>query len=270
MSTAMRSVCVLAKGSVMGVNQGQLFATPAIQPVVNWGGEAAERLFASQSMLCTGVESMDSQKLDRCGAVILCGGASARMGRDKAWLPFGPYATLLERAVAILQEVVPTSHIVVMAGYDQDLPPLPAGVRERHDSRKAAAIGPLAALMGGLACQRRHVDAAFACGCDAPLLKPSFVRRMFGLLREHDDAVVPVDAERLYPLAAVYRRTCANKLMTPIFEGERSLHRALRAHLAVRELPIDQLRTVDEELDSLMNCNTPEEYERALIRAGFA
>ena len=39
------------------------------------------------------------------GAVILCGGRSTRMGRDKATLPFGD-ATLLERVVAILQPLV--------------------------------------------------------------------------------------------------------------------------------------------------------------------
>ena len=38
-------------------------------------------------------------------AIVLCGGRSRRMGRDKASLPFGT-ETLLERVVRIVSEVV--------------------------------------------------------------------------------------------------------------------------------------------------------------------
>ena len=43
----------------------------------------------------------------RRGAIILCGGASSRMGRDKAWLPFGPDEVMLQRVVRLVGEVVP-------------------------------------------------------------------------------------------------------------------------------------------------------------------
>ncbi len=46
------------------------------------------------------------------GGIVLCGGQSKRMGRPKAWLPFGG-ETMLERVVRLLSEVV--HPIVVVA-----------------------------------------------------------------------------------------------------------------------------------------------------------
>ncbi len=65
---------------------------------------------------------------DRRGALVLCGGRSTRMGRDKASLPFGE-ETMLERVVHRLEDHV--AEIVVVARPGQDLPPsrLPSGSR---------------------------------------------------------------------------------------------------------------------------------------------
>jgi len=64
------------------------------------------------------------------GAIVLCGGKSARMGTPKALLPFGP-ETMLQRVVRILQEVV--SPIVAVAAVGQQLPALPADVIPSKD-----------------------------------------------------------------------------------------------------------------------------------------
>lgn len=199
------------------------------------------------------------------GAIILCGGESSRMGRDKASLPFGPGETLLSRVVGVLQQVVPNEAIVVVAGRRQHVPPLAGGITLIHESIEGE--GPLPALAEGLMQLPTGVEAAFVCGCDAPLLRPAFVERLFHLADARVDAVVPTDIERLYPLAAVYAKKCLPALCAAIESGQRSLRRALRGgRLAVREIQIDQLRVVDPELDSLVNCNTPEEYQRALRR----
>ncbi|RME40999.1 MAG: molybdenum cofactor guanylyltransferase, partial [Planctomycetota bacterium] len=66
----------------------------------------------------------------RIGGLVLCGGRSRRMGRDKAWLPFGP-ETLLQRMVRIVGEVA--SPLLVAARPDQELPHLPPEVRAVHD-----------------------------------------------------------------------------------------------------------------------------------------
>ncbi len=204
----------------------------------------------------------------KAGAIILCGGESTRMGRDKAALPFGRHATLLGQMVSILEQVMPRRQILIVAGHEQSRLITPAGVTVIHETK--VGRGPLAALVFGLQQLPYGVDAVFVCGCDTPLLKPAFVERIFELGQPTDEAVVPADANRLYPLAAVYRPRCLPRLRSALAEGERSLHRALRrGHLAMREVRVEQLRDVDPGLDSLINCNTPEEYEQALRRAGL-
>lgn len=209
---------------------------------------------------------MDKHDPTTYGAIILCGGESSRMGRDKASLPWGPHTTMLEHVVGILQEVVPTNNILVVAGQRQQVPPLACGGNVVHEQSEGA--GPLLALIEGLCHLPAGVPMAFACGCDTPLLKPAFVRRLFALFEDKCDIVVPADAERLYPLAAVYATESLPKLRNAVEAGERSLHRAIRGGYAdVREVDLEELRAVDPKLDSLVNCNTCEDYEAAIARS---
>src|SRR5262245_27692974 len=137
----------------------------------------------------------------RKGAIILCGGRSSRMGRDKATLPFGP-EVMLQRVVRLAGEAVDFGTIVVVAAADQSLPGLPAGVRVARD--RAAYRGPLQGIAMGLSVLRDECDAVYVTGCDVPLLVPAFVTRMFELLGDFQIAV-PVDCEHHHSLAGVYR-----------------------------------------------------------------
>src|ERR1019366_3329012 len=111
------------------------------------------------------------------GGIVLCGGQSTRMGRPKAWLPFGS-ELMLPRVVRLLREAV--SPIVVVAAPDQELPGLPDDVKIVRDEAKDR--GPLQGLSAGLAALQGHADAAFASSCDVPFLRAAFVRRMVELL----------------------------------------------------------------------------------------
>jgi molybdopterin-guanine dinucleotide biosynthesis protein A len=200
------------------------------------------------------------------GAIILCGGESRRMGRDKATLPFGPAETLLERVVRLVAEEVPAERIVCVAASEQLLPPLPAAVQIVRDGVPHG--GPLAGFASGMAALRDRVDAAFVCGCDAPLLVPAFVTRMFELVDGYQIAV-PLDGERLHPLASVYRTEVLALAESLLANGERRLM-ALVERCDTRRVTADELRVIDQELASLANCNTPEEYQAAVGRAFHA
>jgi len=201
--------------------------------------------------------------LDRRAAIVLCGGRSTRMGQDKASLAFGD-ETMLQRVVRLVGETV--GPIVVVAAPDQQVPELPqrvAVVRDRHRGR-----GPLEGLAAGLAAVPEEVEAAYATSCDVPLLRPALVERMFDLLGTHEIAV-PRDGQHHHPLAAVYRpgvleyidRLLAADRLRPLFLFEQ---------VATRVIPVDELRDVDPELDTLANLNRPEDYRAALERCGFA
>src|SRR5205085_12330412 len=99
--------------------------------------------------------------------IVLCGGRSSRMGRPKAWLPFGT-ELLLQRVVRVLRDVV--EPVVVVAAPDQEVPPLPVGVFRARDDREY--LGPLNGLATGLAALHGQVAAAYLSSCDVPFLLP--------------------------------------------------------------------------------------------------
>lgn len=199
------------------------------------------------------------------GAIILCGGRSERMGRDKAALPFGPGETMLGRVVRLVCRVVPAERIICVAAPGQAVPDLPDGVAIIHDSRPRG--GPLVGLAAGLAAMQHTADAVFAIGGDVPLLAPALVERMFELLGDHQIAA-PHDCERWHPLVAVYRTEVLSTAESLLDGGERSLV-ALLESCRTRRVNVDELRDADPDLASLTPCNTPAEFQAALRRAGF-
>jgi molybdopterin-guanine dinucleotide biosynthesis protein A len=201
----------------------------------------------------------------RKGAIILCGGKSSRMGRDKATLPFGP-EQMLQRVVRLISEVVKFECIAVVAAPDQSLPELPAGLliaRDAHQYR-----GPLEGLATGFRALADRTEAVYATGCDVPLLVPAFVEMLFALLGDFDIAV-PVDGEHYHPLAAVYRPAVLPHVVR-LLDSERMRPRFLFDEVRTREIPVADLRAVDPQLSTLENLNFRQDYVSALTTAGFA
>jgi len=189
--------------------------------------------------------------------IILCGGRSSRMGRPKAWLPFGP-ELMLQRMARILNEVV--SPIVVVAAPDQDVPPLAREVLIVRDEREG--FGPLQGLAAGLQALKGRAEAVYLSSCDVPFLQQAFVRRLIDLRGEHAICVPQVGGYH-HPLAAVYRldvldtvnRLLAENRLRPVFLFE---------SLPTRIVEASELADVDPTFQSLRNLNTPEDYEAAL------
>jgi molybdenum cofactor guanylyltransferase len=199
------------------------------------------------------------------GAIILCGGKSARMGHEKPWLPFGPDEVMLQRVVRLVNEAIPAERIVCVAATDQGLPRLPESVHVARD--REPDCGPLAGLAAGLFAISGRADAVFVTGCDAPLLAPALISRMFESLGIYNCAV-PHDGERYHPLAGVYRSSVLSLVESLLASGERSLM-SLVERCNAHKVDGNTLRDVDPSLHSLANCNTLEDYQRALAASGF-
>jgi molybdopterin-guanine dinucleotide biosynthesis protein A len=193
----------------------------------------------------------------RVGGIVLCGGQSQRMGRPKAWLPFGP-ETMLERVVRLLREAV--DPVVVVAAPDQELPQLPDEIDVVRDVAKGR--GPLQGLAVGLAALEGKADAAFVSSCDVPFLNPRFVRRMIDLLADRT-ICVPRVGEHFHPLAAVYRLEVA-KVARNLLEENRLRPYFLFEAVPTRVVVAAELADIDPEFETLRNLNTPEEYDAAL------
>jgi molybdopterin-guanine dinucleotide biosynthesis protein A len=197
----------------------------------------------------------------QASAVMLAGGRSARMGEWKAALQFGP-TTILAKMAAELASAC--EDVVIVAAPSGDLPldshsPITI-VRDEREYQ-----GPVGALARGLDAARR--DVAFACSCDLPMLSARVALAMVAMLAQHDAVIAEVGGV-LQPLHAVYRRGCAAALRAMEARGERRLQ-AIAAEINTRRLSEAEMREIDPELTSFMNVNTPEDYRRALVMAGF-
>lgn len=195
------------------------------------------------------------------GGIVLCGGKSNRMGVPKASLPFGS-ESMLARVVRVLAEVV--EPVVVVAAVGQPLPRLPRQVIVTRDERDCH--GPLEGLRAGIAAIAARAEAAYATSCDVPLLSAAFVRYMISKLGEHA-AAVPFDGDLYHPLAGIYR-TDTVLVIERLLDLESLRTSDLFESVLTNRVPLQELRSVDPELSSLLNVNTPADYARALELAG--
>jgi molybdenum cofactor guanylyltransferase len=191
------------------------------------------------------------------GGIVLCGGQSKRMGRPKAWLPFGG-ELMLPRVVRLLGEAA--DPVVVVAAPDQEVPPLPPDVTVVRDEEKGR--GPVQGLAAGLDALAGRAEAAYLSSCDVPFLRPAFVRRLVELLGEHA-VCVPRAGGYHHPLAAVYRLEVAEAVRRLLAEDR------LRPFFLFEAVPTrvaepDELAGADPGLQTLRNLNTPEDYQAAL------
>ena len=184
--------------------------------------------------------------------MILAGGESRRMGRDKALLPFCG-ATLIERVAGRLREAC--ADVLVVANRAEPYRAL--GFRTVPDAlpERRSLVGIYTGLL--------HAGGpAFVCGCDMPFLCPNLIRHM-GELAQSADVVIPYVRD-YEPLHAVYMSACLEPIKRVLAAGGRNAD-VLRETNAI-VLPVDELRRFDPTLQSIVNLNTWEEYTAAAAR----
>src|SRR5712692_1687436 len=130
-------------------------------------------------------KSMARTATDHIGVVratllLLAGGASRRMGRPKALLPYGG-VTLIEHVAQTLAPVF--DEVLVSANDPKSVPP---SLRQRlvHDLHLGA--GPLAGIEAGLNAARH--DTLFAVACDMPRVTATLARQVVEAAQGHDAA----------------------------------------------------------------------------------
>lgn len=181
--------------------------------------------------------------------IVLAGGASRRMGRDKATLTapgrFGG-RTLIEHVVEVV--AARCAPVFVIAAPGQELPELPASIL--RDERPGA--GPLAATGQGLRAAAGS-EWAFVCAVDMPLLAAELIDELAA--GTADAEVVLADDGRDHYLAALYRTTLAGRVDALVAAGERRM-RALVDAAAVRRVAV-------ADPGPLANVNTPAQWRAA-------
>ncbi|BBZ40575.1 molybdenum cofactor guanylyltransferase [Mycobacterium conspicuum] len=157
---------------------------------------------------------------DSLAGVVVAGGESRRMGRDKATLRVpGGSTTMVEHVVGIIgQRCEP---VFVMAAQGQPLPALEAARIIRDESRSQ---GPLPATGRGLrAAAEAGARLAFVCAVDMPLVTPDLIDELVRLaVATNAEVVSPWDG-RSHFLAAVYRTDLADRVDRLVAAGERRM-----------------------------------------------
>ncbi|MFJ6098970.1 MULTISPECIES: molybdenum cofactor guanylyltransferase [Williamsia] len=205
---------------------------------------------------------------ERVGAVVLAGGASKRMGSDKAALEWNG-ESMLGRITRIVGERCDPVLVLAPEGS-----PAYQGLRAGHDgvdgtadsssadvtwvTGEAEGAGPLGGLATGLAAAaERGRDIVFVCATDMPLVTAEMVDELLRGLTDADDAAIAVDSQRAHPLAGVYRTRAAATLDELVQGGERRMLAA-----------VDALRTNRVTLSDptwLTNVNAPEDLHRLRV-----
>ena len=185
--------------------------------------------------------------------VILAGGASRRMGRNKALLELDgrPMVALVaERLRAEAREII-------IAADDVELY---APFADQCVPDQFAGVGTLGGIHAGLAAASH--DLALVVGCDMPLLDPAVLRWFVGAAPGFD-LVILRKGKWVEPLHALYRQTCLPAIEDAILAGRR---RVISFFDAVRVRYVDpaEIAHLDPDLRSFRNVNTPDEWQAAL------
>ena len=185
--------------------------------------------------------------------LVLAGGESRRMGRDKALLAWGD-TDLLGHALRRLAAV--TSEQMILSG-----------ARARHTGRGVAVVtdpaqGALAAVAAGLAAAGGRPVLVLAV--DVPLVTSALLGRLVELLPGHD-AVVPVSARGDEPLSAVYGPACLDAMRRRLAAGQHAMT-AFWPDVRLRRVAPEELEAFGDPEQLFLNVNTDDAYARAAAR----
>ncbi len=193
--------------------------------------------------------------------IVLAGGLSRRLGRDKAVEPIDG-EPLISRVIRRLEDL--TDEIVVVVNNAARGEQLPLS-----DSTKVAVdiypdSGSLGGIFTGLSAAKN--DWGFVVACDMPFLNSSLIARIL-TLRHSYDAVVPVLDGFPEPTHAVYSKAC----LPHIERRLKSNHLRIAAFFSsvrVRSLSEEEVDQFDPEHLSFFNVNTPDDLARAVALIG--
>ncbi|MDO8532215.1 MAG: molybdenum cofactor guanylyltransferase [Dehalococcoidia bacterium] len=131
-------------------------------------------------------------------AIVLVGGRSTRLGRNKA-REIIDGRPIIQRVLDAVQPLADEVLLVAAQGQDTAWPPRGGRIRPIVDVY--AESGPLVGIYSGLAAA--HLNCCVAVACDMPFLKAKLLQSLVELIPGYD-AVVPRLEGRALPLHAVY------------------------------------------------------------------
>jgi len=204
---------------------------------------------------------MDKPVNKTISCIILAGGRSSRMGKDKALLPFpgNEQLTFVEHVAALLapigREVILVAHDAQQAESYATLQHVLRIVTDQEPNR-----GPLMGFYSGLSATHPSSTHALVVAVDMPFIQPAILTYLLSLATS-DTIIMPFVQATPQVMLAVYPRTILPLAAQYLHQGRRGIRSILEV-APVFYIEEAQLREVDPELRSFINVNTPEEFQQ--------
>jgi len=190
---------------------------------------------------------------------IQAGGASSRMGEDKALKPFLGHPLIqrvIERLAPIADELIVTSNRPEDYGF----------LNLRLFSDLKPDRGALGGLYTAIASAAHPIVAVVAC--DMPFASSKLIEAATRLMIQEDaDVVIPESPEGMEPLHAVYRRGSCVPAIEAAIASDKWKVISWFPQVRVRVLKPDEIKLLDPSGLCFWNLNTPEEFAEAERRA---
>ena len=185
-------------------------------------------------------------------AILLAGGKSSRLGRDKALEKIsGKY--LIERVIDSLSQL--GDDIIVVTASPNQLSDL--NVEKVIDTypRTGAKVGLCTGINASLSFY------SLVVACDLPLLNIDLLRYLLDSASGFD-AVIPRIGDKIEPLHAVYSKNCIPILEEQISKGKLKIS-DLFSEIKVRYVEAEEIERYDPQHLSLFNINSEADLKRA-------
>ncbi len=196
------------------------------------------------------------KRCDNIAAFVLAGGASRRMGQDKALLELDG-VPMIVRMTRLAEPHVASVTVVGPAERYASL-----GLRVVADRRPGT--GPLGGIVTALGASSSRWN--LILGCDLPYLTAEWL--VWLIARTPDSsvqAVVPESRRGLEPLAAMYSKDCELAFSAALERGVRRVSEALE-EIFYERVTAGQWHEVPSPDMLFQNMNTPEDFAEAQRR----
>jgi molybdopterin-guanine dinucleotide biosynthesis protein A len=188
-------------------------------------------------------------------SIILAGGRSSRLGRNKALQVVGG-KTLIQWTVDRLDTL--STEIIIATAHGEAIP-CSSAARTKIVADIHPGKGPLAGIHSGLLASSSR--RAIVVGCDTPFFSVALLEYMTQTSPVFD-VVVPRIKENAEPLCAVYSKNCVAPIHELLKQNELRIIE-LFPMVKVRYVEEDEIDSFDPEHLSFFNINSQADLHRA-------
>ena len=190
----------------------------------------------------------------RVTGIILAGGKSSRLGRDKAWEDVGGQR-IIDRVIGALQSSCDEVLIIGDRPERENELSLPKCIQYRSDELKGRGS------IGGLYTGLKSSDTLWSLvvACDMPFISRELIRFMLSIISKNRcDAIVPVINGRYQPTHALYNSTCIPFIEKNISSGNFRMD-SYFDEIYLEEISEDVINSIKGAELSFFNVNTEDD-----------